>query len=165
LVAADEPLINRLADELAHESGAQQPYILERHIELTGSRHVHVVWDEFLALPDIERTAVILEAYRRHEGDLAEDISVATGLTAREAFAFGLLPYKIVPTRRDADPLLPERYRAAMTQEAPHTLLQSVVGGELRYPTIDEAEKAFERLQTRLPGSRWAVVQESPIES
>lgn len=157
-------LVEVLAKELGQRRGDPQPYIVERQIAVTGSRHVHVIWDELGALPDIDRSELIVEAYQQHEGEGAKNISVATGLTAREALALGLLPFKITPTRRADDRFSPKQYEQAMNQEAKHTVLRSVTLGQLRYPTLDDADQGSARLHAALPGSKWVVVQEVPIE-
>jgi hypothetical protein len=161
-----ERLVKRLAQELTAPGKEVQPLILEQVIEATGSRHVHVIWDEWKGLSDEQRSAVILQAYAEVEGaKAAPEITLASGVTAEEALSLGLLPYKVVPMRKRHESEPPAAaYKKALKAEA----RQALVGTEaleLRYARIEDAEEARKRLEKTLPGSHWAVVQEVASES
>ncbi len=160
-----DSFVKKLVREFAATSANLQPLILEHHIRATGSRHVRVIWDRWKDIPDEERAAIIFDAYTQAEGpEAAEEITVADGVTPKEALALGLLSYKVVPTRKKNDPLEPEAYQAALEREARHTLLGRK-GQELRYARLEDAEEALRRLQEALPRSSWAVVEEIATES
>src|SRR5437763_15158350 len=114
-----DSFVKKLVQEFAAASTNLQPLILEERIRATGSRHVRVIWDRWKDIPDEQRAAIILDAYTEAEGpEAAEEITIADGMTPREALALGLLPYKIVPTRKKNDPLEPEAYQGALTRES-----------------------------------------------
>jgi hypothetical protein len=160
-----DAFVKKLVQEFAATSTNVQPLILEERIRATGSRHVRVIWDRWKEIADEERGAIILDAYTQAEGsDAAGEVTIADGVTPREALALGLLPYKVVPVRKKNDPLKPEAYQAALSEEAGQTLL-GAKGRELRYARLEDAEEALRRLQAALPRSSWAVVQEIATES
>src|SRR5947209_7682221 len=100
----NERLVKKLAQELRTPSSNVQPLILEERIPSTKSRHVRVIWDAWKDLGDEQRSAVITDAYAEAEGQqAADDITIAEGLTPQEALALGLLPFKVVPTRKKND--------------------------------------------------------------
>jgi hypothetical protein len=158
-------LIKRLAQELTSQGNDRQPLILEEQIDSTGSRHVHVVWDEWKGIPDEVRSRVIVEAYQQAEGDsVAEQITIAAGVTAEESLALGLLPWKVRAARKrhEAQPTMAE-HKKAFAAEARNTLL----GGdarELRYSRAEDAEDARQRLEKALPRSKWIVEKEVQYE-
>lgn len=160
-----DAFVKRLVREFAASSTSLQPLILEERIPATNSRHVHVIWDRWKDIPDEQRAAVIDAAYTQAEGpQAAAEITIADGVTPREALALGLLPFKVLPARKKNDPLGLEAYQAALAREARQTLL-GPKARELRYARIEDAEQAQRRLQEALPGSSWAVVQEIATES
>jgi hypothetical protein len=153
-------LVEKLVKEL---TGAKrrQPVIVEEAIPATGSRHVHVIWDEWKGVPAEQRSQLIIEAYGRAEGaDTAENITIAVGVTPHEALALGLLPFVVQPVRRRTDKLGSEDYEKAIEKELPKTLAGREAR-QLRYATLEDAEDARRRLEQALPGSYWAVVQET----
>jgi hypothetical protein len=160
-----EKLVKKLVQEFAASSPNLQPLIVEEQVPATQSRHVHVIWDAWKDLSDEQRAAVILDAYKQVEGEeVVAQITIAEGVTVHEALALGLLPFKVVPTRKKGDKLPPETYEEAMAEELRHTLLGSR-GKELRYARVEDAEAARTRLERGLPGSTWAVIQEVAFES
>lgn len=161
-----DKLVRRLAQELKSSGKELQPLILEQEIEVTGSRHVHVIWDQWAELPEEQRSDIIEEAYAEAEGPtVAEQITLASGVTPQEAVVLGLLPFKVVSTRkRHEDRPTMAKYKKAMKAETRNTLLGPNTD-ELRYPRLEDAEEAKKRLEKALPGSEWAVVQEVPYES
>jgi hypothetical protein len=154
--------IKRLAEELKAPGTQPQPLILEQEVPATGSRHVHVIWDQWKQLSDEERTDVIIEAYSQAEGQAyAEQITIASGLLATEALALGLLPWKVEPflgrgSHTDAD------YGRALLEEAKNTVLGSKRAREhgLRYARREDAEEALKRLRRQLPNSSWTIAQD-----
>jgi hypothetical protein len=160
-----ERLVKKLVQEFTASSSNLQPLILEEQVPTTKSRHVRVIWDAWKDLTDEQRSAVIVDAYTEAEGpEAAAEITIAEGVTPHEALALGLLPYKVVPTRKKNDPISSQAYQAALAAEARHTLL-GPKAKELRYARPEDAHEALKRLQQALPGSSWALVQESAVES
>ncbi len=160
-----DKLVKKLVQEFTASSPNLQPLILEEQIAPTRSRHVRVIWDTWKDLTDEQRTAVIMEAYKQAEGEeVADQITIAEGVTAQESLALGLLPFKVVPMRKKDEKVSPEDYQKAVTDEARRTLL-GPKAKELRYARPEDAEEASKRLQRALPGSSWAVVQEVASES
>jgi hypothetical protein len=160
-----EKLVKKLVQEFTASSPNLQPLILEEHVAPTRSRHVHVIWDAWKDVADEQRSVIIMEAYQQAEGEeVAREVTIAEGVTPQEALALGLLPFKVVPTRKCDDRHSPEDYQKARAEEARHTLLGSKAK-ELRYARLEDAEAASKRLEQALPGSSWAVVQEVVQES
>ena len=161
-----EKLVRRLAQELKSPGSELQPLILEQEIEATGSRHVHVIWDRWKELSEEQRSDIIWDAYAEAEGvDAGEDITLASGLIPQEAVVLGLLPFKLLHSRKRHEARPPmARYKKVMEAEVRNTLL-GPEADELRYPRHEDAEEARSRLEKALPGSEWAIVQEVPYES
>lgn len=159
-----DKLVKRLAQELMSPAGESQPFIIERQIEGTGTRHVHVIWDRWKTIRDEQRSDIIWDAYTEAEGKESDDIALASGVTPAEALVFGLLPFKVVPVRRRHEPKPPaQKHEKARQGEARGTLL-GADAEELRYPSLELAIEAKSRLEKALPGSEWAVVEDMPVE-
>ncbi len=160
-----ERFVKKLAQEFTASSTNVQPLILEERVPTTKSRHVRVIWDAWKKLTDEQRSAVIADAYARAEGpEAAAEVTIAEGVTPQEALALGLLPFKVVPARGQHDPTSHPTYHQALAPEAGRTLL-GAKAKELRYARLEDAEQARRRLEQALPGSSWAVVQETVSES
>ncbi len=167
IIAASPPqrselLVQKLAEELTSPGIGPQPLIVERHLPMTNSRHVRVVWDQWGSLIEEERAAVIIQAYERVEGSQkADNISVALGIRSQEAAIFGIVPYLVQPEH----PHFMERshYRQALAQEARHTVMGEGAK-ELRYPSEEEAKLAIERLKRISPETSWVINQEADEE-
>ena len=160
-----ERYVKKLAQEFTTSSPNIQPIILEEQVPSTKSRHVRVIWDAWEDLTDEQRSDVIVDAYTRAEGpEAAAEITLAEGMTPHEALALGMLPFKVVLARRKTDAVSMADYQVALNAEARNTLL-GPKAKELRYARVEDAEQALQRLKHALPGSSWAVVQESAIES
>lgn len=86
---AQNRLEQRLTEEFAHPSPEYaQPFI---NIEQPGNRfHLLVIWDDWEPLSQQDRSVLIMNSYRQAEGeDAASRVSVAMGLTQREADRLG----------------------------------------------------------------------------
>jgi hypothetical protein len=159
--------VTKLAQELKLPGIQPQPLILEEVVPATGSRHVHVIWDQWKKLPDEERTDVIIEAYGQVEGkDYAEQITIASGLTAVEALALGLLPWRLEPIAGQDEHSKAE-HGQALKKEADFTLLgtKNLVNHGLRYARREDADAAVKRLQRILPGSAWTLARDVYADS
>ena len=158
IVSTDHPkLVSRLVEELKKSAG-DGPYILEEvHVPID-SRHVHVIWDKWRGIREEERSKIIYEAYADLEGeDATSNITIASGITPRDALALGMLPYVVRPTK-DNGRHTRAGHQEIIDDEAKNTLLGS--GEELRYPTLEDAEAARRRLEQHMPDASWCVVQE-----
>lgn len=90
-----QDLTRRLVDEWrASESNAAQPVILELRRSKDEPMELYVVWDEWTPLDGVERSEIIMDAFEQRYGrDEFTNVTVAMGLTAREADRMGV-PYK-----------------------------------------------------------------------
>jgi hypothetical protein len=159
-------LVEELAEELRSGRESGQPIIDEDRFK-TGSIRVVVLWDRWDDIDPESRSAAIVEAYRKVEGEeFAGRIALVNGLTIPEAIASGMLPVKIIAALREDDPVTPEQCRQAMIDEGASTLLDDGYP-ELRYATEEEADAGRKRLAARLPGSEpvWVVIKEPSLTS
>ena len=82
----------RLIDEMRHpQPGTAEPIlILESQGQQTPT-HLYVIWSEWGQLTQLERSEIVLEAYREAKGNsLASQLRVALGLTREEAARMGI---------------------------------------------------------------------------
>ena len=143
-------LPNRLADELKAGRESGQPIIDEQAFP-NGKLRVVVIWDEWDRLPLEERESVILQAYKLAEGqEYCDRIAVASALTVPEAHAAGMLPFEIIPARRDTDPVSWEQCTQAMINEGASTLLPGDKP-RLRFARLEDAEAARESPRREAP--------------
>lgn len=157
--SASEELVAALVAELSQPRDIGQPMILERHMELADAVHVYVIWDRFAEIPDEQRVATILRAYEECMGEnFRKRITLATGATVPEAGDLELLPFEVIYMLRTQDSGLAHQCRDAMIAEGA-SVLRDPNRPELRFETLDDAAAAVERLEGRLPGVRWLVVQ------
>ena len=155
------PLVDRLADELQSERESGQPIVSELAFS-SGKLRVTVIWDHWGRMPLEDRTEIILQAYEKAEGiDYRRNIALASGLTMPEACMAGMLPYHILTAIRNTDPVTVEQCREAMIAEGASTLIDPN-GPQLRFGTMEEADRAVKRLVERLPDSKdvWIVAQD-----
>lgn len=67
-----------------------QPNIIEQPGP-SGALHLYVIWDKWAGIPQIERSEVILGAYKDVRGvEAAATVTVAAGLTKKEAKELGV---------------------------------------------------------------------------
>lgn len=152
-------LATALVEELRNERAFGQPTIDEQHFPETGAIRVMVVWDRWEGLSDAQRMDVILAAYEQAEGaEVRKRIALAIGVTVPEAADSGLLPYQIQPLLRRSDGVTAEQCNQAMLEQGA-SLLRNANIPELRFSTLDEADRALQRLNDNLPGV-WTVIQE-----
>lgn len=160
-----ERFIKKLVQELKNPGSSPQPLILEEEIPSTRSRHIHVIWDQFAKLTEEERSAIILDAYAHAEGPAyAEEITITSGLTPREALALGFLPWRIDAQGAQGDRAA--EFSKAVEEELPHTILQSDTWMHgLRYARQEDAEAVVRRLRQRAPEIKWRIVRESESDA
>jgi hypothetical protein len=150
--------MRRLVEELTSPGTGLQPMILEERVRGTGSRHIHVIWDDWKGLSDEQRAEIVIDAYTQAEGEEAvSDITIAEGLTTEEALVLGLLPYVVEPLAKEA--MTRTDHRRVFAEEAGRTLLGGNAS-QLRYPRREDANAAVKRLKKALPRSSWEVIHE-----
>ena len=156
-----EKLVRTLADELISPRESSLPYVVERHVGLTKSRHVWVVWDLWEYFNEEERADMIVQAYAMAEGaDAAENISIALGFLPKEAVNFGVVPFVLIsnPPKNSGD----NDYRETFLREAERTVL-GAKAQDLRYPTENQAKEAIARLHLENPAISWTYYDESSL--
>jgi hypothetical protein len=151
-------LTSRLVRELREPGTTGSPLVLENQISQTHRYHVTVIWDEWRDLPLQTRSRIILDAYEDVFPEKTGLISIAQGLTMCEAISMGLFPYKVIALLSRADEPMRDRALAALKA---HGAVRGEHDLELRFRTLDEAERARIELQREVPGELWSVVQES----
>ena len=84
--------------EIKYKPPGSGPEIYIEWFEDSNRLHVHVIWSAWKDVPEIQRPAVILDAFDAsgREGD-RDRISVAMGLTPEEADLLGIEPQEMVP--------------------------------------------------------------------
>jgi hypothetical protein len=160
--AEREQLVKQLAQELARQGVVGEPLIFENRVHPSGKLFFAVVvWSAWRDVPARQRSAIILDAYRRFDQSRGPDaakaphLSMATGLTWEEADRQGFFPFSITPNAR-AEEVNPDDVRAAMLKEG---AVLTAAGLKLLFPDRESAESAYARLQQQLPQARWSLNQ------
>jgi hypothetical protein len=86
--AAMDVFLNRLETEWRNpQEGNVEPIIIEESPSRQArTNHLYVVWSEWTNLSPLERSKIVMQAYSKVKGpDMANDITVAMGLTPAEA--------------------------------------------------------------------------------
>jgi hypothetical protein len=87
-----ESFAQRLADEIRNpHDGTAEPLIILESQGQQAPTHLYVIWKEWGQLTQLERSEIVLEAYREAKGsNLASSLRVALGLTSEEAERMGI---------------------------------------------------------------------------
>ena len=82
----------RLVNEIRHpQPGAAEPIIILESQGRLAPTHLYVIWSEWGQLTQLERSEIVLEAYREAKGNsFASQLRVALGLTREEAARMGI---------------------------------------------------------------------------
>lgn len=82
----------RLIDEIrSPQPGAAEPIIILESQGQQTPTHLYVIWSEWGQLTQLERSEIVLEAYREAKGtSYASQLRVALGLTQDEAARMGI---------------------------------------------------------------------------
>jgi hypothetical protein len=144
-------LLDALVNELEGRGSPNGPLIFEIPLDEPDLMDVLVVWQEWDSLRSGDRSSLIREAYTGRPGTIAQDL----GVTYKEVVEQHLLPYEVIPkiVRPDVDPVV---VRKAMLEEGGITLAEDKV--ELRFPKLQMAMDAHERLSDKLPNVYWSIV-------
>jgi hypothetical protein len=157
-----ERLIDKLAQELSKDPVDEpkgDPLIFENLIQPTDRFFVIVIWSEWEGVVWGERSGIILEAYRRHDAAHSDQppkaprITTSVGMTWDQADHNAFFPYAITPNARAGEVNF-DHVRNAMLEEGG---VPTPYGVKLRFMSHEHAEKAFERLQQKLPNAHWSL--------
>jgi hypothetical protein len=87
-----QSLLTRLVEEWRNPNPqAAQPIILEERDERGGSIHIFVIWDDWGALSNVERSEIVTDAFEQRYGSSAIlNLTLAMGLTPVEAERLGI---------------------------------------------------------------------------
>ena len=152
-----EKRVIELATWLFHPPEKGQPRIIRKTIGRSGLQDLMVIWEGWKGIPFEERTATILEANDTLEETIKTDVYVAQGLTTDEAIALGYLPFRIEPIVKSSENVDLERIVTAMKEEGG---VETSTGLQLRFTSLEEAQEVFVRLQKKVSGPFWMIVQE-----
>jgi hypothetical protein len=157
----DDNLVAHLSRELKSGGESSQPLVDEEHFK-TGAIRILVLWDRWHDVHPEKRSEIIVEAYRRAEGEeFAGRIALVNGMTFPEAHASGLLPYQVIAAPRPGDPVTAAECRQAMI-DVGASMLFDPGRPRLFFTTEGQAEAFRQRLAERLPGSEpvWRIIRE-----
>jgi hypothetical protein len=153
-------LTQELVKRLTRGGASRSFMIIENELIQTKSLHVTIVWNEWYGVEMAVRSRVILDAYEKTQRKSDYRITVALGLTGREAIEAGLLPYRIETNRRQDDRVKLIDLARAMAKVGDGILIKDGKRLELRFPTIERAEATYRTLLEQVPGPFWKLVQE-----
>jgi hypothetical protein len=162
-----ERLIDQLAQELSKDPVDEprgDPLIFENPIQPTDRLFVIVIWSEWNRVAWGERSGIILEAYRRHDAahpdqpPKAPRVTTSVGMTWDEAENNAFFPFAIRPCIRPGE-VDPDVVREAMIEVG---AIPTPQGVKFLFLSRAEADRAFDRLQQKLPDAHWALVQIVP---
>ncbi len=82
----------QLVDELRNpQPGAAEPIIIMESQGQQTPTHLYIIWSEWGQLTQLERSEIVLEAYRAAKGtSSASNLRIALGLTPLEAERMGI---------------------------------------------------------------------------
>ena len=155
-------LAAELARELERDPSPEEPFaqpiIFERDVPQTKTVHVTVVWEKWRSVGIDARDRIIMQAYEKIFPDKVDQITIAMGMTTDEAVDVGLLPYGIEPMVR-AGELTDEQVRTMMRNEG---AVETPSGLQLRFPSLELANRAYERLAAGSDQKHWSIVHILP---
>ena len=154
----EQSLIDELAGELRSPREKGQPLILQFPIGDTADFNVYVVWDRWASVSEVYRNDMIYKAYFQFDRSLPAKIPTATGLTTAQAIVDGLLPIRIEPFPPGDGQFTAETFREALIEEGAIEVAGRL---QLRFPTLDDGQETYGRLQARFPGG-FRFIEELP---
>jgi hypothetical protein len=145
-------LIDKLMNELAGKGESIGPVIFEIPLDGMSQIDVLVVWDEWEPVRPEDRSAIILEAYKKQK----VKVGLASGATHAEALEQDLLPYTITSNPPHGEKAAPDKLRVAKLAAG-----GIPVGGQivLRFPTMSTAHTALQKLSELFPDGYWTIVR------
>lgn len=158
-----EKLLAKLTERLrADAEKPVMPLVVLSRVGATRTQHVVVIWDEWANVPSAERSGLITDAIHAARPEDLDTLTIAMGLTPREALSLGYLPFHIVPAARASDRVRAADVAAAM-RAAGGILLEVDGAKQIRFATRAQAEQAYRALATRVPAPIWTLVHELPV--
>ena len=155
--AQHDSLVERLVEELARDARTGQPFVYINNVGQTGSFHVTVVWDAWQDLSAQQRSSIIMDALEQHDPAKRGHITIAMGLTGEEARRLGILRFKIQLMPKKCEESQQGQLKKLLRDEG---AFETHEGLQLLFRTEEQANEAYDRLQTAAPGNHWALVRE-----
>lgn len=159
-----DALVEELTNELLGQNGTGEAVIFEMPVRQTDTYHVVVAWDAWGLVPAAERSSIIVDAYERVDRTQAQGppkaphITIALGLTWDDPLLRRSLPYSIESHARPSEMNAADVERALLE----HGAVRTRTGVQLRFPSQQHAEQAWEQLNAHHPAGHWAVVGVGP---
>ncbi len=150
-------LVKNLAAAMSLEVAAREPRVIWNPLPIEGKLDIIVIWSCWRGISYEERTAIILEACEKHEEGMIDKIYTAIGRTFDEAIDLGYLPVRVAPVPHRIEQGDWGRIDEALVKEG---AVRTETGLQLRFVNFDEAQEAFLRLQEKIPGPYWTIVEE-----
>jgi len=155
-------LIDKLIAFLTGKKRSTRFLVIENELPQTNSLHVTVIWSDWHTVDVGRRGRLIMEAYERTGRGQNRRITLALGLTPREALDLGLLPLRVQLNHRRTDPVARKDLVHALAHAVDGVLIRTEAGPELRLPSEDRALDVYRDLSERFPGPYWSMVQDVP---
>ncbi|HWE35150.1 MAG TPA: hypothetical protein VG406_01155 [Isosphaeraceae bacterium] len=116
-----------------------------------------IIWDGWYGVPFRDRPAIAFEAFARFIPRIRDETHVISCLTPDEAISMGYFPYRVAPITRGIDDDTRERIEEALLDEG---AIETAEGTQMRFMFIEQAQEAFVRLQEKVSGPYWTIVEE-----
>lgn len=151
-------LVDALVSELKNPSPFGQPIIIEDWLHGDDFR-LYVIWDKWKSLTRKKISTIIFDAYYEVSPKEALKLCNVHGMTVKEGWAAGWLPFGIEPRRsREGDPTSDEYDEILL--EVGASRIKGIDLPQLRFHTQWEAENTMEYFESRIPNSRWLITLE-----
>jgi hypothetical protein len=152
--------VKELAEKLSQQiDNLSEPFVVENSIPQTNTLHSLIIWDRWSRLDSGERSKLILDAYGLSNRAAGKNITVAMGLTQREALELGFLRYSVISNHRKSDRVPLSSIKRAY--EDVGGVVETIGSSSVhRFPTREAAETAYRRLVEKVPGPYWMIVHE-----
>ena len=150
-------LVTSLAEAMSISGSSREPRVIWNPLPIQDRLNIIVIWGRWRGISYEERTSIILEACEKHEKGLIDKIYTAIGRTFDEAIDLGYLPVRVAPVLRRIEQGDWKRIDQALIEEG---AVLTETGLQLRFANFDEAQETFLRLQEKVPGPYWTIVEE-----
>jgi hypothetical protein len=161
-IAVRHPLIDQLATRLRQGETLEEPYVLQDRVGQTRTRHAVVIWNAWLNEDRQTRSHIIVEAFSLAGKIAADTLTVALGLSQREAMEYGYLRFQVQGLWKKEDGAALRAQIRRAVDATPGVHIRTGTSVELRYPTLDLAQEAYRQLSERIPGPYWVIAVEQP---
>jgi hypothetical protein len=116
-----------------------------------------IIWDGWYGVPLRDRPEIAFDALSQFSPSIRDETYVIVCLTPDEAISMGYFPYRVEPIKRGIDDRIRDRIEKALLDEG---AIETSEGLQLRFMSLDEVQSAFVRLQIKVPGPYWTIVEE-----